>query len=298
MYSIRTLAKEAFYRLLTKKQSISYVYKKVLGRSMNWENPTDINEKINWLKVYGDTSLWTICADKYAVRDFVKERGLSDILVPLYGCYKNADEIDFDSLPSRFVIKTNHGSGDCIIVKDKEKINTEEIRKELNKFLSYKYGLYQGEPHYLDIKPCIIIEELLNNDELSFTTSLVDYKLWCFDGKCHSVWACYNRTKSEVYVNIYDLDWICHPEHSVYNSFYRDGKGMVPKPKTLNRMIEAASILSKGFPEVRVDFYEVNGKLFFGEMTFSSHGGYMDFYSSEFLSILGEQCKLPIKQTH
>lgn len=292
---LRDMIKEAYYRIMPQKVTISHVYKKVLGKPMNWENPVDLNEKINWLKVYGDTSKWTEYADKFLVRNYIEKCGLSEILVPLYGVYNDACDIDFDSLPNSFVIKANHGSGDCIIVKDKRDLDVVKTRAELNNFLRYRYGLYQGEPHYMGIKPKIVIEKLLDNDELSFTKTLVDYKVWCFDGKPYSIWACYNRSKTETYVDVYDMDWHCHPEHSVYNNFYKAGKGIVPKPINFEKMLNAAAILSKGFPELRVDFYEVKGELYFGELTFTSHGGYMDFYSQEYLIELGNQCMLSPK---
>lgn len=293
---IRDIIKEAYYRIMPQKITISHVYKSVLGKSMNWEQPTDLNEKINWLKVYGDTSKWTEYADKYLVRKYIEDCGLSHILVPLYGVYSDANDIDFKTLPNSFVIKCNHGSGDCIVVKDKSTLDTDKVKRELNNYLRYRFGLYQGEPHYMGIKPKIIIEQLLENDDLSFTKSLVDYKVWCFDGKPHSILTCYDRTKTQIFVNIYDLEWNCHPEHSIFNDFYKDGNGMVPRPVVLDEMLSAASVLSKRFPELRVDFYVVKGKLYFGELTFTSHGGYMDYYTQQYLDELGRQCILPQKK--
>lgn len=288
----KNFLKLMFYSLLPYKFAISRNYLGTLGYKMNWVSPKDINEKINWLKVYGNTSQWSALADKYHVRKYIKDKGLSDILVRLYGKYDTPKDINFDSLPSSFVLKTNHGSGDCIVVKDKTKINVKEITETLEKAISTKYGLFSGERHYLSIKPCIIAEELLDNNELGFTTSLVDYKIWCFGGKPYSVWACYSRTKNETFVNVYDLDWNCHPEYSVFNSHYKDGQCRVPKPQCLQEMLNAASILSEGFPELRVDFYEVKGKLYFGELTFTSNGGYMDFYTKDYLKELGAQIDL------
>ena len=292
MSQIKKFFRFLFYSLLPYKKAINRNYKATLGYEMNWSRPSDINEKINWLKVYGDTSQWGGVADKYMVRNFVKDRGLGNILVKLYGKYNTTDEINFDELPNSFVLKTNHGSGDCIVVTDKRKIDIGDIKKRLGRALNTKYGLYSGERHYLSIKPCIIAEEFLDNDDLGFTTSLIDYKIWCFDGKPYSVWACYSRTTHETFVNVYDLNWVCHPEFSVFNNHYKDGKGKVPKPQCLEEMLNAASILSKGFPVLRVDFYEVKGKLYFGELTFTSNGGYMDFYTKDYLLELGAQVLL------
>ena len=141
----------------------------------------------------------------------------------------------------------------------------------------------------------MIAEPYLEPEAGSFSKSLVDYKIWCFDGKPYSVWTCHDRTEGHAYVNIYDLNWNVHPEYSVFNDHYRDGGGVVPRPENLGRMLSAAAILSKGFPEVRVDLYEWKGKPYFGEMTFASLCGKMDFYTQDYLEELGRQCILPEK---
>lgn len=275
------------------KKRIDEIHIKICGKSINWDNPIDINEKINWLKINTDTSKWSVLADKYAVREFVEERGLGALLVPLYGHWMDANDIDFDKLPNSFVLKDTHGSSTNIVVRDKSKIDTAAIRKTLQRWIKTKYGVAEGEVHYKNIVPSIIAEKLLVDNNCSFSESLVDYKVWSFDGKPYSIWACYNRTKEYAYVSQYDLNWNYHPECSRFTQHYRDGGNVVPKPSTLLQMLDAASILSKGFPEVRVDFYEVDGKLYFGEMTFTSAGGHMDFYTQEYLNELGNQIVLP-----
>lgn len=275
-------------------QMINRRWKRTYGYKIDWKNPKDINEKMQWLICFGDTSKWSLCADKYRVREFLKERGLEHLAVKLYGVWNNANEIDYDSLPDKFILKCNHDSGTCIVVDKKNDFNREEVNQKLNDALKVKFGYINGELFYNKIKPCIIAEEFLESNDCSFSSTLVDYKIWSFDGKPYCTWACYNRENGHSYVNVYDMDWNVHPEHSVFNDHYRDGKGLVPKPKTFDKMIEAASILSKGFPEVRVDFYEVDGKLYFGELTFMTLFGQIDFYTNEFLLELGNHCKLPI----
>lgn len=269
------------------KWEIERNYKFFMHKRINLDNPKDLNEKINWLKLHSDYQLWSDLADKYKVRDYIKSKGLNDILIPLYGVWNNANEIDFSKLPESFVLKTNHGSGDVEIVRDKESVNFGHIVNKLNKFLQMPYGISSGEPHYLFIKPKIVAEALLIPAE-NYSSSLVDYKIWCFNGKPHHIWACYNRTKSEVKVETRDLEWNHHPEYSVFNHHYVDGGGRIPKPKNLERMLEIARILSEGFKEVRVDLYNQEGKIYFGEMTFTGNGGYMDFYTNEFLLEMGE----------
>lgn len=274
------------------KTVISYEWKKK-GKTFDWESPQGLNEKIQWLLVNTDTTEWTRLADKYKVRDFVKERGLEDILVKLYGKWDKVDEIDYDSLPDKFILKCNHDSGSYHIVDKKKGFDKDAINKDLNEHVKKEYGVNTGEIHYLKINRCIIAEELLESKTDTFSNSLVDYKVWCFNGKPYCVWATYNRTKEATYADVYDLDWNVHPEYSIFTDHYRNGHGQVPKPKSFGKMIDAAAKLSAGFPEVRVDFYDVDGKLYFGEMTFTSLSGRMDYFTDEFLKELGDQIILP-----
>lgn len=262
-------------------------WKKRFGHPIDWNAPKDINEKIQWLMCFSDTSEWTRLSDKVKVRDYVAEKGLGSLLVPMLGTWKQSADIPWDSLPDKFVLKCNHDSGSTHIIDG----NTDRgaVGAALDEALKVKYGYRHGEMHYNGIDPCILAEEFLDSGD----TVPVDYKVWCFDGKPYCIWACYGRTADHVFVNVYDLDWNPRPEASVFTDHYRDGGSSLPKPETLPQMLEAAAILSAGFPEVRVDFYEVQGKLYFGEMTFASLMGMMDFYTPEFLKELGDQVKSP-----
>lgn len=264
------------------------------GYPIDWDNPRDINEKIQWLLCFSDTSSWSLCADKYRVRDYVKSKGQEDILIPLLGVWDSASEIDFESLPDRFVLKCNHDSGSTLVLDKSAGFDEAGVRDFLDSHLKKKFGYLNGELYYNSIKPCIIAEKFLQGGDVPGAAA--DYKVWCFDGEPYSVWVCYGRTSSETYVNIYDLDWNVHPEVSVFTEHYRDGRGAVPRPACLERMLEAASALSEGFPEVRVDFFVAEGRLYFGEMTFASYGGKMDFYTQEYLEELGSKCILPGKK--
>jgi O-antigen/teichoic acid export membrane protein len=262
-------------------------WKKRFGTDLDLDHPRDLNEKIQWLMCRSDISAWTRLSDKVQVRDYVKEKGLGDLLVPLLGTWNQSSDIPWDSLPEKFVLKCNHDSGSTHIVTPETDRQT--VRKALDEALKVKYGYRHGEMHYNGIAPCILAEEYLDSGE----ATPVDYKVWCFDGKPYCIWACHGRTAEAVYVNVYDLDWNPRPEASVFTDHYRDGGSSLPKPATLPQMLEAAAKLSEGFPEVRVDFYEVRSKLYFGEMTFASLMGRMDFYTPEFLKELGDQVKLP-----
>ena len=259
---------------------------------INWESPIDLNEKINWLKFNSDTTKWSELADKYAVRKFIEEKGYKQYLVPLLGVWENANEIDFSTLPDSFVLKTNNGAGTVMVVEDKTLIDKRTVRAQLNKWLKNKFGLKRAEPHYLRIKPLIIAESLLR-DESGISSSLVDYKIWCFDGKAFGTKVYYNRHRFEADTEWYDREWNYHPEKLVFTNKKGDGGGKITKPKNYEQMISFAEDLSKGFPQVRVDLYNIDGQIYFGEMTFTTSGGYINAYSKEVLLEMGKLTKLP-----
>ena len=281
-------------RFFPKKLS-SIRYRDCYGTDIDWKHPKTIDEKINWLKYYSDTSQWTLLADKYRVRKYVADCGLEDILVPLYGKWDKAEDIDWDSLPNQFVMKTNNASKSVLICKDKDSLDIDYWIKEIDKWMHYDYSIEKGEIHYRSIPPCIIAEQLLDAEKQPLpSSSLIDYKVWAFDGKPVYIWCCLNRTSDSVEVITYDTDWKAHPEFSRnFYHFYLTDKRL-PRPITLDKMLDAAAKLSKGFPQVRVDFYEVDWKLYFGEMTFTSSAGMNGFYTTEFLLELGRLTKLPI----
>lgn len=281
-------------KLLVTIQYFSHFHKFI-----NWKNPKDLNEKINWLKFNSDTTLWTLCADKFRVREYVSEKGLDDILVKFYGKWERIEDIDWFSLPNSFVMKTNNGSGDILVCKDKSKLNIEQTKKKYSALLSHSFSDTNGEPHYATMKPCLIIEEMLDCKKQHLATdSLIDYKIWCFDGKPHNVFVCSNRCCDSLDIATYDLNWIRHDEYNIFSSHYRKTELDIPKPKTLDRMLEIASKLSEGFPQVRIDLYEVDEKPYFGEMTFTSAGGFMNYFTPEYLMEMGELIDLSLAKNN
>lgn len=273
--------------------SLQYFYH--FHKPMKWWNPQDLNEKINWLKFNSDTSLWTLCADKYRVREYIHQKGLDETLVKLYGKWDNVEDVEWDELPNSFVLKTNNGSGDILVCKDKSKLDIYSVMSKYDKLLKKSFSDTNGEPHYAAMEPCLIAEEVLDCKKQPIETdTLIDYKIWCFNGKPHHVWACYNRHEGSVEVGTYDLDWKRHDECSVFTWHYRQAKKDLPKPVSLSRMLEIATKLSEGIPQVRVDLYEINGKPYFGEMTFTSAGGFMNFYTDKFLREMGDLVDLSL----
>lgn len=282
-YTKKRICRE-YYRFIMiffPRMYADYLYNKELNKSIDWKNPKDLNEKINWLAFNSDTSLWTICADKYRVRDYVKEKGYGDILVPLYGRWDNIKSIDLNTLPQSFVLKTNCGCGDIMIVKDKSTITMDDVFFHFNGKLNSRVMLKSGEVHYTKIKPCIIAEKYL-------ASSLIDYKIWCFNGEPFVVLTVSKRDVKNhtMQLNLFDLEW--NPKNDWITLEYRNDE-MVEKPTKFAEMLSCAKILAEDFPQVRVDFYEIEGRIYFGEMTFTSACGRMTYFTNEALNKMGER---------
>lgn len=256
--------------------------------------PIDLNEKILWMKLHADVSKWAELADKYKVREYLEDRGLSKYMVKLYGKWDNVEEIDFNKLPENLIFKVNNGDGKGTneIVRNLSKADKSRLIKLFKTWLNRKnIGDLSAEPQYKLMQPCIIAEELLPIPEGGH--SLVDYKVWCINGEPLYVWTCSDRDEDGGGADVmtYDLDWNAHPEFSVFTHEYRHGN-ILPRPKNLEGMIDLARKLSEGFPILRVDLYNINGKIFFGELTFTSQGGMMDFYTQDFLDMLGRKADI------
>lgn len=260
-------------------------YKKRTGKELNLENPQTFNEKIQWLKLYDNSALKTQLADKYRVREWIKENLGEEYLIPLIGVYDSFDEIDFDKFPDKFVLKANHGCAWNIIVKDKSKFDKKKAKKKFDKWMQRNYSLKAGfEMQYKDIQPKIVAEAFIqdSNGELN------DYKVLCFNGEPKFIWIDQGRYTKRT-ENIYDTNWNLQP----FLLTYDNSKEEVPPPKNLDKMIEFARNLSRDFALVRVDFYNVDGKIYFGEMTFTSASGVDVFKPAEYDLKLGQMLKLP-----
>lgn len=261
----------------------------ITGRWPNINHPQDLNEWINYLKFHTDLNEWARMADKYAVREYVKERGLENILVKLFGKYDTVEDLmkDWHNLPEKFVIKSNNGAGAILLVKDKSAMSLDEVQRKANSMLvDQHYNV--SEPHYKLIKNCIIVEELLEDHSVdSFSCSLIDYKIWCFDGIPYSFFVAFDREvgTSHHYFTNYDFNWNKHPENMTVKSPDIE----IKRPKNLDKMLEYASILSKGHPQCRVDLYNIDGCIYFGELTMTSQGGFMDYFTKEYLLELGSR---------
>ena len=268
-----------------------YAYKKITGRKLNLKDPKDFNEKIQWLKVYADTSQWTKLADKYKVREYIEECGLKDILVKLYGVWERAEDIDFSKLPDKFVLKTNHGHAKIILVKDKSKLDIEDTVQKLNKWMKERYGLVSFEPHNWNIPRRIIAEEYLEDESTkNISLSLIDYKFQCIHGEPENVTVMYNRG-ADFKACAFDMNWNSLRDRAAGRLLEDYPVSEINKPKLLDEMIKVCRILSRPFVEVRVDLYEVDGKVYFGELTFTP-GGDMGYFKPEYFKEMGEQMDL------
>lgn len=287
--------KEHFLRLVVLYNPIKEIdrcYFKTFHRHCNLDNPQDLIEKIFWMELHADTSMWTLCADKYRVREYVDKCGLLKYMPQLYGHWDNAKEIDLTGLPNDFVVKSNNGCGTVSIVKDKSKLNLKRFRREMRQWLITPYGYTNASLHYTKIAPCIIAEALLSNDYPQLSPiSLVDFKVWCFNGQPEWIWVAYNRKWGSLNMKLYDCDWIEHQEYLDLNQshYLYNANDSIEKPACLEEMLDIAKRLSNPFPEVRVDFYIVNSKPVIGELTFSTGYGY---FKESFYRTLGEKVDL------
>ena len=261
-------------------------YKKMTQKDIDLSNPQTFNEKIQWLKLYDSTPIKTQLTDKYLVRDWIKEKIGSEYLIPLLGVYDNFDEINFDELPNKFIIKCNHGSGYNIIVRNKNNLDKQDAKQKINKWMSENFAFHAGyELHYFNIKPKIIIEKFIEEIE----QNLYDYRFLCFDGKVEQIWLDINSGTQEHKRNIYDTHW----NKLDVRVKWPEIEETILKPDNLTEMIKLAEILSKNFCMVRVDLFNVNNKIYFGEMTFTSMSGLGEFYPPNWDYTLGKMIKLP-----
>ena len=243
-------------------------YFKLTGKMLNLKNPQSFDEKLLWLSLYWRDPLKSQCTDKYAVRSYVTQNGLENLLPKLLGVYENSREIDFAKLPEQFVLKCTHGCKFNIICKNKSKLDIADTLKSLDKWMKINISNIWGEIHYEHIKPRIICEEFLDDKSGKLP---VDYKLFCFNGLVHCTMACTDRNISGYDANYfyYDRTW---KNKLPYDRSTIESFETVPKPASYNVMIEAAEKLSRPFPFVRVDLYDIQGKAVFGEMTFTPNG--------------------------
>ena len=266
--------------------------KKDEGVTLDLDNPITFDEKIQWLKIYDNSEYKTKMADKYACREEIERKIGKQYLIPLIGAYNSWEEIDFDKLPDRFVMKTNHGSGFNHIVLDKSKLDLKKVECKFKRWLRIDYSGNGFELQYKNIPRKIVIETYL--DTLGESSSLVDYKIHCFNGKPKYIQCIWDRNPARHYAkNIwYDLEWKVMP---FSDGLYELPEKGIDKPDNFDEMITIATILSEDFKYVRVDLYDVHNNILFGELTFTPFGGvhrYNKLFTRDVDEHLGNLIKL------
>lgn len=278
-------------RLLPDKQYIQLQYLKNFRKLPNLHDPRTFNEKLQWLKLYDRRDVYTMMVDKYLVKDYVKEMIGEEFIVPTIASYDDPSEIDLEDLPEKFVLKWNHDSGSIIICTDKRYLNLKQAQATLAKCQDGSKGYWYGrEWPYKNIQKKLIAEQYLPLDE---NGDLVDYKLMCFNGKVKCIFTCTGRRSAEgLKVTFYDMDWNIMP----FTRNHPAEQNPMPKPKSLDKMIWAAEQLSENMPFARIDFYEIESKPLFGEITLYPGSGLEPFQPVEWDYTLGSWIDLPIKK--
>lgn len=274
------------YRILTDTQFLKARFKMVFGKKLDLNNPKTFNEKLQWLKLNDRRKIYTICADKYAVREYIKNKIGEEYLIPLELVTNNPKDINPENIPDYpVIIKSTHASGRYIFVKDKSKIDWVDIRKTMKKWLKENYYYKLREWQYKDIPPAIIVEKLLVDKNGVIPR---DVKIHCFNGNIEFIEVHEGRLTEHTKTH-YDEKW----NILNFKSYFKEGKPSDP-PKNFDKMKEVAKILSKEFYYVRVDLYELEGKIYFGELTFHPGSGFKSYDPQEQDLILGQKLILPI----
>lgn len=270
-YRFVILANKGVYDNMQDEALLNRKYETIFGKRLNLDNPQTFNEKLQWLKLYDRNPEYTIMVDKYKVRDYIKEKIGEEYLIPLIGVWDNPDDIDFDALPDKFVLKCNHNSGlGMCICKDKSKLNIENVKSELKKGLAQDYYLTGREWPYKNVPRKIIAEKYMT--DTSDSSDFTDYKFFCFNGYVDCVMVCLERSSGDTKFYFFDSNWNLK-RLNTRGKNAPDGF-TISKPSQMDKMFEIAAKLSKGLPFVRIDLYQSNDHIYFGEITFFPDSGF------------------------
>lgn len=276
---------------LSDERFLKRMFKDKTGYDLNLDNPQTFNEKLQWLKIHDRKPEYTVMVDKYKVKQYIAEKIGEQYVIPLLGVWDNANDIDFNKLPDKFVLKCNHNSGEgMFICKDKSKLDDKKIssiRKKLNSAVSRNYFWQGREWPYKNVERKIIAEKYMEDAK---TGELIDYKFMCFNGEVKCSFVCNDRFSNDgLKVTFYDKEWNIMP----FERHYPRSRTPIAKPYCYDEMIKIAEKLSENIPFVRVDFYEINNQIYFGEMTFFPGGGMEEFTPVDWDYTLGSWLRLP-----
>lgn len=270
------------------KTVLKIEFKRHAGYKLNINEPKTFNEKLQWLKLNWIDEQARVCADKYEVRKYIKEKGLEHILNDLYFVYENIEDINIDELPNEFVMKVSHGCGQNLICKDKSKVDWKKEKKKFKKWLKTSHYYDSLEWVYKGLKPRIIVEKLIKTEDGKVPK---DYKIFCFNGEPKYLFVASDRGKNTTKFDFYDCEW----NRLKVKNYYPNSEQGIKRPKELEQMLEYSRILSKDFPHVRIDFYIEENKIIFGESTFFHFSGSQPFEPIEFDYEMGRILTLPNK---
>ncbi len=281
-FKIQGLSSRGFLNWLPDEIYLKGLFKARLGYELNLDNPQTFNEKLQWLKLHDRNPEYTMMVDKYRVREYIADKIGEEYLIPLLGVWDDPDDIDFEKLPNQFVLKCNHNSGlGMCICRDKSKLDIKKVKAELKKGLRQNYFYRCREWPYRDVPKKIIAEKYMGD-------SLDDYKFLCFNGKPMIVEIHKNRFTGHYTQTFYDIDW--NPTNITQGDYF---KGEIIKPETFDLMVKYSLMFSKNIYHLRVDWYEIDGKLYFGELTFYDGSGLEPFDKYEYDIELGQMLDLP-----
>ncbi len=275
--------------LIPSKLWLSWEFKRKLGYRMDWKAPKTYNQKLQWLKVYDRNPLYTTLVDKYEVKKYIADAIGEEYIIPALGVWNSFDEIDFDALPNQFVLKCTHDSGGLVIVKDKSKLDLDKARETFAVALKRNPYPVTREWPYKNVKPRIIAEQYMENEE---THDLRDYKFFSFNGETKAMFIATERASEteETKFDFFDMDY----NHLDFRNGHPNADVLPEKPQCFDEMRALADKLSRGIPQVRVDFYEVGGRVYFGEMTFFHWSGLVAFEPIEWDKTFGDWIALPM----
>ncbi|NER15514.1 glycosyltransferase [Leptobacterium flavescens] len=277
------------FKFLNPEYYLKIYYQYYTDKKLDLENPTEFNQKIQWMKIYYQKPILSILVDKYSVREYIKDKIGDQYLNDLIKVYERASDVNFNELPEKFVLKAVHGSNYNIIVKDKKKLNRLTARWKMHKWMGRNYYYSGGlEWAYKNVTPRIICEKFLN--EIG-KESINDYKFFCFNGVPKFIQIDIDRHTDHSRC-FYDIDWKKLPFSMTK---YKHYQGEVEKPEKFDEMFDLVKRLAEDFPFVRVDFYAIGEKIIFGEMTFYPGDGIEEFYPDEYNTTIGNYLQLPEK---
>lgn len=285
------LISHGYLEWLGNKNLVRILYKLQTGQTLNLDNPQTFNEKIQWLKVYDHNPLYTTLVDKQAVKGWVADKIGKEYVIPTLGVWNSFDEIDFDTLPSQFVLKCTHDSGSVCICQDKNTFDKQAAKIQLTQALKRSGHWYGREWPYKNVPHKIIAEKYMIDTK---TQELRDYKFFCFNGEPKMLFVASDRQNpnEETKFDFYDLDF----KHLPFTNGHPNSRKSIEKPHAFEEMKNLARTLSQNIPHVRVDFYEINGQIYFGELTFSHYSGFVPFEPAEWDKKIGDWLKLPAKE--